>query len=153
MNSLDSLLNPQRVVCQLPAASKKRVLELVAQHIADVETSLDVGPVYASLLERERLGSTALGTGVAVPHCRVRGLDKPLGCLVTLASPIDYDAPDGKPVDLLFVLLVPPSATQEHLDLLAEVARRFSDSLYCEGLRKASSAVSLLQSATTARAA
>ena len=153
MSSLDNLLNPQRVLCQLHATSKKRVLELVAQHVADIEASLEVEPVYASLLERERLGSTALGTGVAVPHCRVNGLDKPLGCLITLASPIDYDAPDRKPVDLLFVLLVPPDATQEHLDLLAEVARRFSDSLYCEGLRKASSSASLLQTATTARAA
>ena len=153
MGSLDSLLNQQRVVCRLHAISKKRVLELAAQHIAEVEESLEVGQVYAGLLERERLGSTALGTGVAVPHCRVEGLDKPLGCLITLASPIDYDAPDGGAVDLLFVLLVPPDAAQEHLDLLAEVAGRFSDPGYCEALRKASSATGLLQSAITAKAA
>ena len=75
MSSLDSLLNRQRVVCQLHAVSKKRVLELIAQHIAEDEGSLEVGQVYTGLLERERLGSTALGTGVAVPHCRVPGLD------------------------------------------------------------------------------
>lgn len=153
MSSLDSLLNQQRVVCQLHAISKKRVLELIAQHIAEAEESLEVGQVYAGLLERERLGSTALGTGVAVPHCRVEGLEKPLGCLITLASPIDYDAPDGGAVDLLFVLLVPPDAAQEHLDLLAEVAGRLSDPGYCEALRKASSATGLLQSAITAKAA
>ena len=153
MSSLDSLLNQQRVVCQLHAISKKRVLELIAQHIAEAEEALEVGQVYAGLLERERLGSTALGTGVAVPHCRVEGLEKPLGCLITLASPIDYDAPDGGAVDLLFVLLVPPDAAQEHLDLLAEVAGRFSDPGYCEALRKASSATGLLQSAITAKAA
>lgn len=153
MSSLDSLLNLQRVVCRLHAISKKRVLELAAQHIAEVEEPLEVSQVYAGLLERERLGSTALGTGVAVPHCRVEGLNEPLGCLITLASPIDYDAPDGAPVDLFFVLLVPPDAAQEHLDLLAEVAGRFSDVGYCEGLRKASSTTGLLQSAITAKAA
>lgn len=129
------------------------MLELIAQHIAEAEASLEVEQVYASLLERERLGSTALGTGVAVPHCRVPGLDKPLGCLITLASPIDYDAPDGEPVDLLFVLLVPPDAAQEHLDLLAEVAGRFSNAGYCRGLRQAASAASLLESAVAAKAA
>ena len=153
MSSLDSLLNRQRVVCQLHAVSKKRVLELIAQHIAEAEGSLEVGQVYTGLLERERLGSKALGTGVAVPHCRVPGLDKPLGCLITLASPIDYDAPDGEPVDLLFVLLVPPDAAQEHLDLLAEVAGRFSDAGYCKGLRQAASVTSLLESAVAAKAA
>ena len=80
-------------------------------------------------------------------------MDEPLGCLITLASPIDYDAPDGEPVDLLFVLLVPPDAAQEHLDLLAEVAGRFSNAGYCKGLRQAASITSLLESAVAAKAA
>jgi len=147
---IQNLLNPQRVLCQLDAVSKKRVLELVAEQVAGTEQTLDEDQVYTSLLERERLGSTALGYGVAVPHCRVSGLEQPLGCLVTLAEAIDYDAPDGEPVDLLFVLLVPPDATQEHLDLLADIARRFSNPSYCHGLRSAQGAEQLLNSALAA---
>ena len=147
---IQNLLNPQRVLCQLDAVSKKRVLELVAEQVAGTEQTLDEDQVYTSLLERERLGSTALGHGVAVPHCRVSGLEQPLGCLVTLAEAIDYDAPDGEPVDLLFVLLVPPDATQEHLDLLADIARRFSNPSYCHGLRSAQGAEQLLNSALAA---
>ena len=81
---IQNLLNPQRVLCRLDAVSKKRVLELVAEQVAGTEQALDEDQVYTSLLERERLGSTALGYGVAVPHCRVSGLEQPLGCLVTL---------------------------------------------------------------------
>ena len=147
---IQNLLNPQRVLCQLDAVSKKRVLELVAEQVAGTEQTLDEDQVYTSLLERERLGSTALGHGVAVPHCRVSGLEQPLGCLVTLAEAIDYDAPDGELVDLLFVLLVPPDATQEHLDLLADIARRFSNPSYCHGLRSAQGAEQLLNSALAA---
>ena len=147
---IQNLLNPQRVLCQLDAVSKKRALELVAEQVAGTEQTLDEDQVYTSLLERERLGSTALGYGVAVPHCRVSGLEQPLGCLVTLAEAIDYDAPDGELVDLLFVLLVPPDATQEHLDLLADIARRFSNPSYCHGLRGARGAEQLLNSALAA---
>ena len=147
---IQNLLNPQRVLCRLDAVSKKRVLELVAHHVAGNEQGLDEDQLYASLLERERLGSTALGSGVAVPHCRVSGLEQPLGCLVTLEQAIDYDAPDGLPVDLLFVLLVPPDATQEHLDLLADIARRFSNASYCHDLRHISEAEHLLHAALAA---
>lgn len=153
MGSLDNLLTPGRVLCRLDAVSKKRVLELTAQHIASIEKELEENQLYASLLERERLGTTALGSGVAVPHCRVSGLKEPLGCLVTLSDAIDYDAPDGAGVDLLFVLLVPPDANQAHLDLLAEVARRFSDPSYCQRLREAADLESLLHCAVTSEAA
>jgi PTS system nitrogen regulatory IIA component len=153
MASLETLLHPDRVVCRADAASKKRVLELVAAQIAGAEPNLQEATVYTSLLERERLGTTALGAGVAVPHCRVPGIESPLGCLVTLAAGVDFDAPDGETVDLLFVLLVPPEATQEHLDILAAIARRFSDAHYCRGLREAADQDTLLQAARPARAA
>ena len=153
MASLETLLHPDRVVCRADAASKKRVLELVAAQIAGSEPDLQETNVYTSLLERERLGTTALGAGVAVPHCRVPGIESPLGCLVTLAAGVDFDAPDGETVDLLFVLLVPPEATQEHLDILAAIARRFSDAHYCRGLREAAEQDTLLQAARLARAA
>ena len=153
MGCLDNLLTPDRVLCRLDAVSKKRVLELAANHVAQTELTLKEDQVYSGLLERERLGSTALGSGVAVPHCRVSGLRQPLGCLITLEEAIDYDAPDEVPVDLFFVLLVPPDAAQEHLDLLAEVAGRFSDVTYCQGLRDAASGDSLLRSAVESEAA
>lgn len=152
MNALDNLLTPKRVMCQVEAASRKRVFELVAQQIAD-DAKLTEDSVYTQLLAREKLGSTALGGGVAIPHCRVAGCKQPLGCLVTLASGVDFDAPDSREVDLLFVLLVPEEATQTHLDLLAEIARRFSSAQYCAGLRGAESASQLLFAATHSLAA
>ena len=153
MASLETLLHPNRVMCRTDAASKKRVLELVATHIAGSEPDLQEAHIYTSLIERERLGTTALGAGVAVPHCRVPGIESPLGCLATLAAGVDFDAPDGQKVDLLFVLLVAPEATQEHLDILAAVAQRFSDAHYCRGLREAADQDTLLQAARLARAA
>ncbi len=152
MNALDNLLTPKRVMCQVEAASRKRVFELVAQQIAD-DANLTEDSVYTQLFAREKLGSTALGGGVAIPHCRVAGCEQPLGCLVTLASGVDFDAPDSRDVDLLFILLVPEEATQIHLDLLAEIARRFSNAQYCAGLRGAESASQLLIAATHSLAA
>ncbi len=153
MTGLDSLLSPARVMCRVDAASKKRIFELAAQQIALAEPGLEEDEVYTQLLAREKLGSTGLGQGVAVPHCRVAGCGQPLGCLITLASAIDYDSPDKRQVDLLFVLLVPPEATQDHLDLLAEIARRFSSEHYCRALRDAGTDSSLLNTAMTAQAA
>lgn len=152
MNALDSLLTPKRVMCHVEAASRKRVFELVAQQIAD-DAKLTQDAVFTQLFAREKLGSTALGSGVAIPHCRVTGCERPLGCLVTLTSGVDFDAPDSREVDLLFVLLVPEEATQLHLDLLAEIARRFSNAQYCAGLRGAQSASQLLIAATHSLAA
>ncbi len=147
MTGLDSLLSPARVMCRVDATSKKRIFELAAQNIAHGDALLTEQQVYSQLLAREKLGSTGLGQGVAIPHCRVDGCDAPMGCLITLETPVDFDAPDGQPVDLLFVLLVPPEATQAHLDLLAELAGRFSGPDYCLGLRQAHSAGALLSCA------
>jgi len=90
---------------------------------------------------------------VAVPHCRVEGLAAPIGCLITLAEGVHFDSPDNNPVDLLFVLLVPPESTQEHLNLLAEIARRFSNPEYCRSLRRAVSDTMLLDTAVNSMAA
>jgi len=147
MSGLDSLLSPARVMCRVDATSKKRIFELAAQNIADANESLTEHLVYSQLLAREKLGSTGLGQGVAIPHCRVEGCAAPLGCLITLATPVHFDSPDGQPVDLLFVLLVPPEATQAHLDLLAELAGRFSQPGYCSALRQAHSDINLLSCA------
>lgn len=147
MNALQKLLRTENLLCRVDAASKKRCFEIVASHIAQQQPALSEELVYTKLLAREKLGSTGLGQGVAVPHCRVEGCLSPLGYLMTLDNNVDYDAPDGIPVDLLFVLLAPQEATQEHLDLLADVARCFSDAVFCDGLRSARTADQLLHAA------
>ena len=93
--------------------------------------------VLDHLIAREKLGSTGLGQGIAIPHCRIANCPQPLGTLVTLQEPIDFDAPDDAPVDLLFVLLVPQEADQQHLDILATIARLFSQPDFCTQLRAA----------------
>ena len=153
MNVVDNLLTLARVMCRVDVASKKRIFELAAQQIAESDVNLIDTDVYGQLLAREKLGSTGLGTGVAVPHCRVEGCTEPMGCLVTLSEAIAFDAPDDQPVDLLFVLLVPAEARQEHLDILAELAKRFSDPSYCAHLRAARSEQELLASALITKAA
>ena len=147
MNALQKLLRPEHLLCRIDAASKKRCFEIAASHIAEQQPALSEELIYTKLLAREKLGSTGLGQGVAVPHCRVEGCHSPMGYLITLDNNVDYDAPDGVPVDLLFVLLAPQEATQEHLDLLADVAHCFSDTTFCDGLRSAQNPDLLLQAA------
>ena len=114
------------IFSRLSLHSKKRVFESAAEAFGDV-TGLSKEAVYRGLLDRERLGSTALGNGVAIPHCRIDDCDAPLGCLMTLSDPIDFSAPDGEGVDIVLVLLVPTEATQAHLDLLAGVVTFLSE--------------------------
>ena len=93
--------------------------------------------VLDHLIAREKLGSTGLGQGIAIPHCRVGDCPEPLGTLISLEEPIPFDAPDDRAVDLLFVLLVPEEAHQQHLDILATVASLFSQADFCSRLRGA----------------
>lgn len=125
----------ERIGCQVDAASKKRVLETVGRLLATADPELTQESVFDRLLERERLGSTGLGRGVALPHARMAGVRRPLGAFLKLESGVDYDAIDGAPVDLVFGLLVPEEATQEHLDLLGFLASVFSDARLCQRLR------------------
>jgi PTS system nitrogen regulatory IIA component len=147
------ILAPARTQTSLALASKKRVLEhaakLVEQALAapSGEPTVTAAVLFDALLNRERLGSTALGEGVAVPHCRIPGGTATLGVLLRLAEGIDFDAPDGKPVDLLFVLVVPAEATDEHLKLLAHLARLFNEPAFRSTLREARSNVDLYMAA------
>lgn len=126
MNHLSRILPPGNVVLDLPATSKKRAFEhaglLFENHHGLARTT-----VYGSLFARERLGSTGLGEGVAVPHGRVKGLHHPLCAFFRLAKPIAFEAPDGLPVSMLLCLLVPENAAQQHLDILAELAHLMSN--------------------------
>lgn len=137
MVALKDILSPARTACQVTGVSKKRLLEIIAQVVCDDIDSLDYDDVLDHLIAREKLGSTGLGEGIAIPHCRAASCTEPLGALLSLAEPIPFETPDEQPVDLLFVLVVPEEAHQEHLDILAEVARMFSDHVFCKALRAA----------------
>jgi PTS system nitrogen regulatory IIA component len=133
---LSDIINPGCIGLDVEAGSKKRALEEAARLLGACLTSPDAEQIFERLLERERLGSTGLANGVALPHARVPGLATAHGVFLRLAKPVDFDALDGQPVDLVFALLVPEEATEEHLQLLAELAKRFGDSGLCEQLRQ-----------------
>jgi nitrogen PTS system EIIA component len=124
---IQQLLSLQRVVPAVSASSKKRLLETLSALLGQGEPDVDTQAALQSMIERERLGSTGIGDGVALPHGRVKGLKKAVGAFVTLEQEMDYDALDRKPVRMAFALLVPESANQEHLQLLRELAMIFSN--------------------------
>ena len=134
-----------RIARALELSSKKRLLEALARLLASEHPTLSPATVFERLLERERLGSTGLGHGIALPHARVREVKEALGAFVTTAEGVDYDAMDGEPVDLAFALLVPEDATEEHLQLLAQLAGLFSDPRVRKRLRDADSAAAILR--------
>lgn len=119
---VEQILNPDLTFFNLEGSSKKRVLEQVSQQVSQVIPSIDATALFEGLLAREKLGSTGFGDGVAIPHCRIDNCSTAIGVLVKLKEAVDFDAIDGKPVDILFVLLAPQDANQEHLDTLSEVA-------------------------------
>ena len=126
MNRLASILPESQVLVGVEATSKKRAFEeagLLFENLHGLSRAL----ITDSLFARERLGSTGLGHGVAIPHGRIKGLKSACGAFLRLSTPVPFDAPDGKPVGLLFVLLVPEQATEQHLQILSELAERFSD--------------------------
>lgn len=118
--------------------SKKRTLEKAAALLSCSNDSPTSERIFEKLLERERLGSTGLAGGVALPHARMAGLEKCRGAFIRLDTPVDFDALDGQPVDLVFALLVPEEATQSHLQLLASLAQIFGQTELCERLRNSS---------------
>jgi PTS system nitrogen regulatory IIA component len=148
MQDLSDILTPARTVCGVPGVSKKRLLETIAGIISSDQPSMDYDTIFDQLIAREKIGSTGLGQGIAIPHCRAANCPEPLGALLTLEDPVDFDSPDDKPVDLLFVLLVPEAANQQHLDILATIARLLSQPEFCERLRAADSDAALYSAAT-----
>jgi PTS system nitrogen regulatory IIA component len=133
MNRLSRLLAPVNVVVGLPVTSKKRLFEQVGL-LFENNQGIERSKVFDSLFARERLGSTGLGEGVAIPHGRIKGLKEAVAAVVRVAEPIPFDAPDGMPVRLLVFLLVPEHATEEHLELLSELAELLSDERVRESL-------------------
>ncbi len=145
MIRLEQILSPARSRVNVPGGSKKKVLELIAQLFADDQPGLSAQLLFDSLIAREKLGSTGFGNGIAIPHCRLADCKQPVGAVVHLENPVDFDAIDGAPVDLLFVLLVPAAATEDHLALLRQAAALFEQEQSRELLRKAADNHSLYQ--------
>ena len=133
MNLISKLLPVQNVLIDLDVSSKKRVFEhagLMFENNHNIARSL----VFDSLFAREKLGSTGLGQGIAIPHGRIKGLREAVGAMIRMHEPIPFDAPDGQPVNLIFVLLVPERATDLHLQILSELAQMFSDKSFRDQL-------------------
>lgn len=126
MNLIAKLLPPSNILLDLDVTSKKRMFEQ-AGLLFENNQGVGRNVVFESMFARERLGSTGLGQGVAIPHGRIKGLKEAVGAFMRLASPVPFDAPDGKPVNLVFFLLVPEQATEQHLQILSELAQLFSD--------------------------
>lgn len=139
---LSAILTPARVASGLVVTSKKKALEELSRLLAQ-GAGLDEQDILNGLSAREKLGSTGLGHGVAIPHGRLNGVKNSVGAFVRLKHPVDYDAHDGQPVDLLFGLIVPAAATEEHLKHLASIAEKFSDDGFCKDARAAGDAKSL----------
>jgi PTS system nitrogen regulatory IIA component len=133
MSLLANLLPAENILLDLEASSKKRVFEQ-AGLIFENHQGIARSSVFDSLFAREKLGSTGLGQGVAIPHGRIKGLKEARGAFLRLAAPVPFDSPDGKPVSLLFVLLVPEQANELHLQILSELAQRFSDRSFRDAL-------------------
>lgn len=142
MSLIAELLPTENVVVDLEASSKKRVFEQ-AGLLFENNQGIGRGDVFDSLFSRERLGSTGLGQGIAIPHGRIKGLKKAAGAFFRLASPVQFDAPDGRPVSLLFVLLVPEQANEHHLQLLSELAQMFSDAAFRDSVIDAADAAAI----------
>ena len=145
MIRLENILTPGRSLVNVPGGSKKRALEQIANLIAREIPDLEMQDVFEALIAREKLGSTGFGNGIAIPHCRLKGCDKPVSALMHLDAPIDFDAINGAPVDLLFVLLVPEAATDAHLELLRQIASMLDRKDVRDKLRSASSNEALYQ--------
>lgn len=139
---IEHILTPQLTFAGVPGGSKKRVLELIGKMIAQ-HTDLDSDAIYESLIAREKLGSTGFGNGIAIPHCRLEQCTEAIGALLQLNSKIDFDSLDGEPVDLIFVLLVPHEATEQHLQILKMLAEKLDQEDLREALRQAPDAESL----------
>lgn len=131
---LSDLVAPEGVIASLKATSKKQALQMLAGKAAEL-TGQAERDIFSTLLERERLGSTGVGHGVAIPHGKLPGLDRVVGLFARTNNPLDYEALDDQPVDLLFVLLAPESSGADHLKALARIARVLRDEVMAEKIR------------------
>jgi PTS system nitrogen regulatory IIA component len=142
---ISDLLSPERIRLDVQSSSKKRLLELISEELARNSDEFSKREIFESLCARERMGSTGLGKGVAIPHGRVKGSRHVQASFIRLKKPVPFDAVDGEPVDLLFCLAVPEDCGEDHLRLLAQVAELFSDPDVLRELREAENSARMLQ--------
>ena len=142
--TISALLSPQSIFLDTEITSKKKLLELIANIVAD-RTQLSESAIYNNLLNRERLGSTGLGQGFAVPHARLENLDQTMGFFFRLKDAVNFESPDNQPVDLVFTIIIPEQATEEHLIILSSLAGIFSRPEICEAIRSAASKEEIAQ--------
>jgi PTS system nitrogen regulatory IIA component len=150
-----SILAPDSVFADIKGNGKKQVLQEIAGRLARI-TGLADRAIFETLLQRERLGTTGIGQGIAIPHGRIAGLDRLVGLFAKLARPVDFEALDGEPVDLVFVLLAPEEAGADHLQALARIARLFRAPAIPQKLRQTEDPAALyaiLTNEATSRAA
>lgn len=133
---LSEIINVNRIKCDINVQSKKRALEELSSLVTQDETQLNSSDVFDSLISRERLGSTGVGYGIAIPHGRIKNCKKITGAFIQLDEGVDFDAIDNQPVDMLFALVVPEESTDEHLQVLALLASMFNNESFREQLRK-----------------
>lgn len=136
---IPEILSIDRILCNVDVASKKSALETLSKLMAGSDPSLTYTEIFDCLNARERLGSTGIGNGIAIPHGRFQYIKQPVAAFLQLKSGVDFDAVDQKPVDLMFSLLVPEDATDEHLQILSCLAEKFSDAPLITRLRLRSS--------------
>jgi nitrogen PTS system EIIA component len=148
---IEDLITPQSVVARLRVTSKKQVLQELSKRAAET-TGLNERAIFDVLLERERLGTTGVGDGIAIPHGKLSELRRLYGVFARLETPVDFDAVDDQPVDLIFLLLAPETAGADHLKALARVSRLLRDRSTCEKLRGADQADAIYALLTESRA-
>ena len=149
--TVSSLITPESVFAGIKGNGKKQVLQELSSHLARV-SGLSDRAIFETLLQRERLGTTGVGQGIAIPHGRIAGLDRLIGLFARLARPVDFEALDGEPVDLVFVLLAPEDAGADHLQALARIARLFRGPAIAQKLRQTEDPAALYAILTTENA-
>ncbi len=146
---ITEFLTLNSTLCDVEGSSKKKLFETIAKIANKLNHNLDSEDVFDNLLNRERLGSTGIGDGVAIPHCRLNECNKTIGILIKLEQPIDYDSIDGMPVDIVFTLLVPKNETNTHLEALKAIAKKFSVPQFRSMVREATNNKVLYDMATS----
>lgn len=140
--NINQILSPETTFCNISLSSKKKIIEKISQVMAE-STECKQQDIFESLFAREKLGTTALGKGIAIPHGRLKNCNRAAAVFIQLENGVDYDAPDGEAVDLIFSIMVPEQANEEQLKCLAQIASIFSDTKLVAQLRHAHNAQSL----------
>lgn len=142
---LTDMLDENCTLCAVPATSKKRILEILSSKAAEMSDELNTYSLLESLMLREKMGSTGIGNGIAIPHGRLTAADKAMVVVATTESPVDFDAIDNRPVDIFIALFVPEDQCQAHLSTLQSIAKIFSDKQICKQVRRCDNNKALFQ--------